>query len=316
VDLWFSFAAGQDASFARFAAANMTGSNRLLLGFGWPLVLLLLWLGRRSRQQPTPPGGIEIAPQRRLDLSILGVSAVYGLSLPLRSAIGLFDGFVLLGLFAFYLWRAARAEGLEHPAVGTAAALEALPAGERRPLLVLLFLFAALVVLAAARPFADGLVGGGRSLGLDEFLLVQWLAPLASEAPEFLVAAVLALRGDGESALGTLISSKVNQWTLLIGSIPLAYAAGGGHGGLPLDPRQVEEVALTAAQTLLGFSLVCGLRLRTGAAWALAVLFALQLCFPQREVRLGFAAAYLLAGAVLLVRERRHLPPLLAALRA
>ena len=144
---------------------------------------------------------------------------------------------------------------------------------------------------------------------------MQWLAPLASEAPEFLVAAVLALRGDGESALGTLLSSKVNQWTLLVGSIPLAWAAGGGHGGLPLDARQVEEVALTAAQTLLGFSLVCGLRLRTGAAWVLAALFALQLAFPQREVRLGFAAVYLLAGMVVLVRERAHLPPLWKALR-
>lgn len=315
VDLWFSYAAAQHPAMARFAAANMTGSNRLLLGLGWPLVVLLLWVGRRSRHQPPPLGGIALAPQRRLDLSILGVSALYGLTLPLRSSIHLFDGFVLLGLFGFYLWRAARAEGLEHPAVGTAAALESLHPGQRRPLLVILFLFAALVVLAAARPFADALVDGGRALGLDEFLLVQWLAPLASEAPEFLVAAVLALRGDGESALGTLLSSKVNQWTLLVGSIPLAWAAGGGHGGLPLDARQVEEVALTAAQTLLGFSLVCGLRLRTGAAWVLAALFALQLAFPQREVRLGFAAVYLLAGMVVLVRERAHLPPLWKALR-
>jgi hypothetical protein len=32
-------------------------------------------------------------------------------------------------------------------------------------------------------------------------------------------------------------------------------------------------------------------------------------------VRQGFAAAYLLAGLVLLVRERAHLPPLWEALR-
>ena len=47
--------------------------------------------------------------------------------------------------------------------------------------------------LAAAEPFAEGLVQTGETLGIDEFLLVQWLAPLASEAPEFLVAALLTL---------------------------------------------------------------------------------------------------------------------------
>jgi cation:H+ antiporter len=313
VDLLFAHGAGSDPHLARFAAANMTGSNRLLLGLGWPLVLLLLVLGRRSRQEPAPQA-IDLAPQRRLDLAVLGVSALYGLGLPLRHQIGLVDGAALLGLFAFYLWRAAGAEGMEHPAVGTAAALEALPAQRRRPLLVLLFLFAAAVILAAAHPFADALVDGGRALGLDEFLLVQWLAPLASEAPEFLVAAVLALRGDGESALGTLLSAKVNQWTLLVGSLPVAFAVGGGSGGLPLDARQIEEVALTAAQTLLGFSLLCGLRLGRKASLALALLFASQLCFPGREVRLLFAGAYLAASAVLLWHRRRHLLPLARAL--
>ena len=58
-----------------------------------------------------------------------------------------------------------------------------------------LFLAAAAIVLASAKPFAEGLIAGGHQLGIDEFLLVQWLAPLASEAPELLVASMLALRG-------------------------------------------------------------------------------------------------------------------------
>ena len=76
-------------------------------------------------------------------------------------------------------------------------------------------------MLIAAEPFAGALVAGGKELGIDEFLLVQWLAPLASEAPELLVAAVLALRGHDDSALGMLLSAKVNQWTLLVGSLPI-----------------------------------------------------------------------------------------------
>src|ERR1700733_1415464 len=41
VDIVFAYKAGHDPSFAPFAVANMTGSNRLLLGFGWPTVAVL-----------------------------------------------------------------------------------------------------------------------------------------------------------------------------------------------------------------------------------------------------------------------------------
>src|SRR3984893_16718492 len=46
VDIVFAFKAGQDPAYAPYAAANMTGSNRLLLGFGWPTVAVLAWLSR------------------------------------------------------------------------------------------------------------------------------------------------------------------------------------------------------------------------------------------------------------------------------
>ena len=35
-------------------------------------------------------------------------------------------------------------------------------------------------ILASAEPFSEGLVETGKRWGVDEFLLVQWLAPLAS----------------------------------------------------------------------------------------------------------------------------------------
>src|SRR5713101_9452984 len=50
VDIVFAYKAGQDPSFAPFAAANMTGSNRLLLGLGWPTVAVLAWPFKGQRQ--------------------------------------------------------------------------------------------------------------------------------------------------------------------------------------------------------------------------------------------------------------------------
>ena len=77
--------------------------------------------------------------------------------------------------------------------------------------------FAGAVILLCAEPFAEALVATGESLHVSEFLLVQWLAPLASEAPELLVAGLYAWRLNTNAGLGTLVSSKVNQWTLLVG---------------------------------------------------------------------------------------------------
>ncbi|GAA3856633.1 sodium/calcium exchanger protein [Amycolatopsis tucumanensis] len=176
-----------------------------------------------------------------------------------------------------------------------------------------MFAFAALVIVDCAEPFAHALIATGTQLGIDQFLLVQWLAPLASEAPEFIVAILFALRGKGADAIGTLISSKVNQWTLLVGSLPLAYFAGGGTAALSLDGRQVEEFLLTATQTLLGVAALLALRFPRWAAWTLLGLFAVQFAVPGHAARYVLAGIYAVLTLVALVNNRRHILPTLAA---
>src|SRR5439155_24517864 len=172
---------------------------------------------------------------------------------------------------------ASREETEEPYLVGPAAAVGALSVGRRRLAILGLFAFAAAAIGMSAEPFADGLVRSGQKLGIDEFLLVQWLAPLASEAPEFLVAALLAVRGKAGAALGLLLSAKVNQWTLLVGSLPLAYSVGAGHAAaLPLDQRQMAEVLLTAAQSLFGIAVLASMTLSLFEAALMATLFIAQ----------------------------------------
>jgi cation:H+ antiporter len=43
-----------------------------------------------------------------------------------------------------------------------------------------------------------------------------------------IIAILFTLRLKAQAGLGTLISSKVNQWTLLVGTLPLVFALGGG----------------------------------------------------------------------------------------
>jgi len=311
VDLYFGWSAGHVPANAQYAAANMTGSNRLLLGLGWPFVALLFAWGLRSRGER--PRGMQLGERRRLDLAFLGAASLYSLIIPFTRRLAWYDAVVLLGIFAVYLWRAAQGDRSEPHLVGVAQHIGDLPRRARQILVTALFVVAAGIVLAAAEPFAHALIEGGRRLGVDEFLLVQWLAPLASESPELLVAGVLAYRGHEDAALGTLLSSKVNQWTLLVGSLPVAFVLGGGGSSIQLDGRQIEEMVLTAVQTLMGVALILGLRFRRWAAWALLGLFVVQFPITSTEGRVLLSAAYAAVAVIALIVNRRQLAPTLLA---
>ncbi|TDC60331.1 sodium:proton exchanger, partial [Streptomyces hainanensis] len=312
VDLYFAYTAGSDPDYVQYAAANMTGSNRLLLGLGWSLVVLV-GLALASRRTGRTVRELVLDSGYRVELGFLAIASVVAFAIPLTGQISLMLGCALLGFFAFYLWKMAHSEAEEPDLVGPAAAIGTLPTRARRATVIGLFLFAAAVILASAEPFAKGLIDTGTRLGIDEFLLVQWLAPLASESPEFIVAVLFAVRGNAGNAIGTLISSKVNQWTMLVGSLPIAYLAGGGGAALHLDARQTEEFLLTATQTLLGVAALLALRFPRWAAWTLLALFAVQFALPGQTARYVLCGVYAAIALGALIHNRRHILPTLAA---
>jgi cation:H+ antiporter len=312
VDLYFSYTAGHKPDYVQYAAANMTGSNRLLLGLGWPVVVLTaLWVA--SRRSGRGVRELVLESGYRMELGFLLIASIAGFIAPLSGQVNLILGFALLGFFVFYLWKASQAEASEPDLVGAAARIGDLPDRGRRLLVTGMFVFAAAVIVASAEPFANSLITTGTQLGINKFLLVQWVAPLASEAPEFIVAILFAVHGKGSDAIGTLISSKVNQWTLLVGSLPLAYLAGGGGTALPLDGRQTEEFLLTAAQALLGVAALLTLRFPRWLAFTLLGLFAVQYVLPGEHARLILSAVYGAIALVALARHRRQIWPALSA---
>jgi cation:H+ antiporter len=295
VDLHFAWTAGKDLSYAPYAVANMTGANRLLIGFGWPLVVLIACWRTRSRE-------LVIHPRQRLEIRYLLWSTLYSFLIPLTGRITLVDAAVLFAIFFRYAAAAARSDSEEVHLVGPAALLDREFGDTGRRLWALaMFAYAGYAILISAEPFADGLVEIGRTREFDEFLLVQWVAPLASESPEFLIAILFAYRLRGSVGIGALISSKVNQWTLLVGAIPIAFClSAGGLEGLPLDERQTEELILTSTQSLLATILVIDLRFSRAEAVLLALLFGGQFLFTSTEVRYLFIAFYLAISVGLL----------------
>jgi cation:H+ antiporter len=319
VDLFLAFRAGQgDEQKRHLAVANMTGANRLLIGIGWAVVVLIFWAKTRKRE-------VELRPEQRIDVGYLLLATLWAFTIPIRGQLWWPDLLVLGALFIAYVIRAAREEVEEPELIGAAAAIGALPQRKRRVTVVVMFLFAAAVILLVAEHFADGLIQIGTSFADTpqeakelRFLLIQWVAPLASETPEMIIAILFTLRLKAQAGLGTLISSKVNQWTLLIGTLWLVFALGGGQAGegsgffnpMTMDSTQREEVLLTAAQSLFAVAVIANLSISRWEAIVLMVLFFGQFGFPETEVRYGFAIAYLILAVLLIVfsgRTRRSL---------
>jgi cation:H+ antiporter len=283
----------------------MTGGNRLLIGVGWPIVFMLFVYRTKLKE-------LVVNRQRSLELVFLAIATLYVIMIPLRSHVTIIDTIVLVSLFVVYMYFTSKVESEHVELVGPARAMGVLHDTPRRALVIGALLYAAASIFCSAEPFAESLVHIGEDFGVSEFLLIQWLAPLASESPEVLVACLLAWRGRAAAGMGVLISSKVNQWTLLIGTLPIAFLASSGDfgftHGLPLDTRQREEIFLTAAQSAFAIAVFLNLKMGRGEAIALFVLFATQLFITNEGVRTLYAGAYTLLCVGLLVMHWRSIP--------
>jgi cation:H+ antiporter len=302
----------------------MTGANRLLIGIGWPLVVLLAaWRLRTISRRRGYDGPIDtdVALDRphAIEIGFLVIATAYSLTLPLKDHLTLFDAAILVSLYVAYAIRISRSPAGEPDLAGPARLFTTLTPRRRRVTLALLLGYAGLTIVLCAERFADSLVETGEQVGVSTFLLVQWIAPLASEAPELIIAALFAWRLRTNSGLGTLVSSKVNQWTLLVGTLPIVFIiAGGALSGLPLDARQREELFLTAAQSAFAVAVLVSRSISVREALALLTLFLGQFLLggvlpPElREwERIIVGILYLVLAAAMIVHQRRAIRPLM-----
>jgi cation:H+ antiporter len=300
VDMYFAWMAGKNPVYTSYATANMTGSNRLLIGLGWSLVGIVYWL--RAKKQE-----IKLESHHRVEIFALVLATIYSFVIPLKGTLSLIDTIVLLSIFVFYIIRATKLPVEEPELEGPPELMAELPRKIRIALNVFLFLLSGFTIFIAAGPFAEGLLRAGEKLGIEKFILVQWLAPIASEAPEFIVAIIFALKLRASKALGVVVSSKINQWTLLIGMLPLVYCISGGHlAPMHLDSRQVEEILITAAQSFFGMVVLANLSLSLKEAFIILVLFVTQLFFTSTEVRYFYSLFYLLIAFLMLVFDKSN----------
>ena len=244
------------------AAANVTGANRLLIGLGWSAVIIVFWLRRRR--------GFDMRGLLTLELPMLVVATLLTIAVAFFKMIPIWLAAVFIGAYIFYLWRSSTQESVEPDLLGAAAMIASFKPLYRRLWVLGLFIFSAAVIIIVAPPFVHGLEATGEALGISKFLLIQWLAPLASESPEIIVAVLFALRANPNDGLTTLISSQVNQLTLLVGSIVVVFSISAGQP-LSFHLDHYEPVNLLD-RLASGFGLQSSEFLLTAAAAAFGIL--------------------------------------------
>ncbi|HJQ76594.1 MAG TPA: sodium:proton exchanger [Acidimicrobiia bacterium] len=317
-------ATGASDRFGPLALANMTGANQLLIGLGWPLVILLgTWRVRKTGSTPrmaenATPTTINLTRAQSVDIAYLALASIYGMTLFLKETLSPFDAVILVGIYVAYMIRLSGATpGIPH-LVGPSAWVATLPKTRRRALNYAMFAVSATVIVLVAHEFAVSLQELGEDIGVSQFLLLKWLAPLASEAPELLIATLFAWRLSARTGIGALISSKVNQWTLLVGTLPIVFMifAGQVHG-LPLNEVQRDELWVTATQSVFAVAIIASRSISRTEALGMLGLFVVQLAESwlvevdviSHEIaaaaRIGVGVMFLLAAAWVLRRDFR-----------
>jgi len=183
------------------------------------------------------------------------------------------------------------------------------------------FAFSGAIIFTAVHPFAEGLEQLGLQYGVPEFFMIQWLAPLASESPELIVVAYLVNKARTTAGFNALISSKLNQWTLLIGTLAVVYSISAGQvGTLPFNSKQAAEIWITAAQSLFAIAVLTNFEISIREAVALLALFTTQVLTEfyiiltysepiateiSMFVLYAYTAVYVILGALLFVIRRR-----------
>ena len=290
VEAVIAWEAGADPERAHLAIANLTGAIRLLLGLGWPAIyFVFVAAGRRRAAQRWPV--IRLEHEHAVEVVGLVPPLLYFLVILWKQWIGWIDAVVLIALYAIYLWVLMRNPPKQEEELSDAPAVSRWAYRQRgwrqKAAIGGLFALGGALLYLTAHPFLESMLAVAGLLGIGQFFLVQWVAPFLSEFPEFVSTINWARRVTrAPMALMNIVSSNINQWTILAAMIPLVYGFSHLHhfgtwSDFHFDAPQQVEILLTLLQTLLGVLLLANMEFDWLDASALLVLWLIQFIVPH-----------------------------------
>ncbi len=261
--------------------ANLTGSLRLLVGLGWPMIFFthFFFQGVRKRRMIRE---IQLGDQDFLSVLFLFGSVIYFLIVLAKGSLNLWDSLFLAIIYFAYLFFIMRFPPEEVEDVNDLPWIGRRIVRLRPPLkiaaVVLLFSVGGLGLWFSVEPFIHTLQSWSVKLGISTFVFIQWVAPFLSEFPEKLTAFNWARQPKkAPMAVMNMVNSNINQWTMLAAMIPIVFNISLGHyEPVTFSTLAEQELALTIAQSFLGGLLLLDLKFSIWDASIILVLFLTQ----------------------------------------
>jgi cation:H+ antiporter len=273
--------------------ANFTGSIRLLMGFGMPMVYFIRAWKQRKNKSAEP--SIVLDPFHSVEIVSLFPPTIYFFFIVYRGRLDLLDSVVLLGFYFMYMFLL-----LKMPPEEEDESVEDLPAVSRLVLrrgkvgrvvgVASIFIGGGAILYLCVHPFVNSLQALAGLVHISGYFFIQWIAPFMSEFPEKVSAFGWALQeGKAKMGLMNFLSSNINQMTMLVAMIPIVYSLSSGRWNAPIifTEDQKEEVLLTASQAALCMVLLFNMKFEKWEAIGMFVLWIVQFTSMIWEDDLG-----------------------------
>jgi len=281
-----AFTAAKDPSKAHLITANYTGSLRLFVGLGWPMVYFVSLFFRRIKSGDKRPWKIELEDEHSIAVLVLLPALLYFLVIYFKGSLNILDGLILSAIYFGYLYLLSKIPPHDREEIDDLGRIPKYIMRNKHPWniiwIMVFFVWGGVILYFAAHPFLNSMLALAVSVGISQFVFVQWVAPFLSEFPEKLSAFYWARKVNKASmALANFVSSSINQWTILVALIPFIYSFGMGRfASVIFDEQQKVEILLTIVQSYLGFLFLASMDFNFFEAAALFLLWLAQFVFP------------------------------------
>ncbi len=317
--------AAAEPEFVHNAMANLYGANKLLVGFGPPLVFFVYYFFSRFKKTEN----IVFHEIKSYSIFVMFFAIAYNFVLYLKNSLMWYDSIFLVIIYAASISFIGKMEvryqsikkdkdndelkDSEHGFVMRNVHAMCRRHGVLVPARVYLFtlLFLMLgggLLVGFAEPFLECLLHAATVAGISTFFFIGYVAPFMSEFPEKIVAIGFAMKGREDTAMVNFLSSILSQLTLLTAMVPAVYSYYKGElTGITFDAVQSHELLLVIAMMLFSLMMFLDLKFTVRESILALGLFIWQFIFP--ESRSTVTAVYFvifLSYFLEMILEKRH----------
>ncbi len=302
--------AAKDPSKMHLITANFTGSLRLFVGLGFPMVYFVSLFFGKAKGQNVKSWVIKLDDEHSIAILSILPAIIYFLAIYFKGTLNIFDGLVLTAIYFLYLYLLSKMPPHDTEGIEDMGRIPKYVVRSKYPLNVIgitgLFVLGAVIIYFSAQPFLNSMLAIAVSIGVSQFVFVQWVAPFLSEFPEKLSAFYWAKKvTKAPMALINFVSSSINQWTILAAMIPFIYSFGVGRiAPIIFDDHQRLEILLTIVQSYLAFLFLASMDFHIFEACALFILWLVQFLVPStRHAMVWIYGAWAAIETVRLIKD-------------